>query len=136
MLPLVLILAIAWSDSVGLRRLKPQYNASPGVAQSQVGLARLRLAAGDARSALTFIRKAIELDSRDVSALKLAARIYGTLDRPREAVGALESAAVLAPRDASIRYQLARAYQSVGDTVRSPVPHCASLNALRAIYGP
>ena len=111
------------------------YNASPGVAQSQVGLARLRLAAGDARLALTFIRKAIEVDSRDVSALKLAARIYGTLDRPHEAVGALESAAVLAPRDASIRYQMARAYQSVGDTARSSAA-LREFERLRAIYGP
>jgi protein O-GlcNAc transferase len=111
------------------------YNASLSVAQSQVGLARLRLAAGDARSALTFIRKAIELDSRDVLALKLAARIYATLNSPREAVGALELAAVLAPRDASIRYQLARMYQSAGDTSKSGAAR-REFERLRAIYGP
>ena len=99
------------------------YNASLTVAQSHVGLARLRLTEGDAPSALTFIQKAIALDSRDVTALKLAARIYGTLDRPQDAVRALESAATLAPRDASIRYQLARIYQSIGDTGEI---HCRS----------
>lgn len=111
------------------------YNASLGVALSQVGLARLGLAAGDARLAVTFIRKAMELDSRDVLALKLAARIYTTLDKPREAVGALESAAVLAPRDASIRYQLARMYQSAGDTAKSTAAR-REFERLRAIYGP
>ena len=67
MRPLVRILATAWRGSAGLQTRKPHTNASLRVAQSQVGLARLSLAAGDARLALTFIRKAIELDSRDVS---------------------------------------------------------------------
>ena len=111
------------------------YKSSLSVAQSQVGLARLSLAGGDARLALTFIRKAIELDSRDVLAVKLAARIYGTLDMPEESIKALESAAMLAPRDASIRYQLARMYQSAGDATKS-TGALREFERLRAIYGP
>ncbi len=104
-----------------------EYKASSGVAQSQVGLARLRLAAGDARLALTFIRKAIEVDSRDVSALKLAARIYGTLDRPRESVGRLNRQRFwrrgTPPSGISWPAHINRSA-----TPRGPVPHCASLN--------
>lgn len=110
------------------------YNASLTVAQSQVGLARLRLAAGDALSALTFVQKAIAIDSRNVAALKLAARIYGRLNRPLDSVQALESAAALAPRDASIRYQLARVYQSVGDAAKSAAA-LQDFERLRVIYG-
>lgn len=111
------------------------YKASLSLAQSQVGLARLRLATGDARLALTFVLKAMALDPRDVSALKLAARVYGVLDRPKDAVAVLESAALLAPRDASIRYQLSRVYQSAGDAMKSAAA-LRDFERLRAIYGP
>jgi protein O-GlcNAc transferase len=110
------------------------YKASSTESLSQVGLARLRLADGDAASALPFVQKAISLDSRNVSALKLAAQIYGRLNRSRDSVEALESAAVLAPRDASIHYQLARAYQSVGDPAKSAAA-LRNFERLRAIYG-
>ena len=110
------------------------YNASPLVAQSQLGLARLRLAAGDASSALAFMEKAIVLDSRDVRALKLAARIYGALDRPQDVLRVLESAAAVAPRDASVRYQLARAYKTAGDQTQSTAA-MREFHRLRAIYG-
>lgn len=110
------------------------YNASLSVAQSQLGLARLRLAAGDNSSALTFVEKAIALDSRDLAALKLAARLYGMLNRPQDAVRALESAAAIAPRDASIRYQVARAYQSIGNPEKSAAA-LQEFERLRAIYG-
>ena len=110
------------------------YNASLTVALSHVGLARLRLAAGDARSALTYVEKATTMDPRDVQAFRLAARVYSALDRPRDAVRALEAATALAPRDASIRDQLARAYQAVGNMTK----YTGALNEferLRAIYG-
>jgi tetratricopeptide (TPR) repeat protein len=110
------------------------YNASVTVAQSQVGLARLRLVDGDATSALTFIEKAMDIDPRDVTALKLAARIYGALDRPRDTLRVLELAAALAPRDASIRYQLVRAYQSAGDSAKSAAA-LREFERLRGIYG-
>jgi predicted Zn-dependent protease len=110
------------------------YNASATVAQSQLGLARLRLAAGDASSALAFAQKAVALDSRDVRALRLAARIYGALSRPRDAIHSLEAATLLAPRDASIRYQLARAYESAGDHAKSAAA-IRDFERLRAIYG-
>jgi tetratricopeptide (TPR) repeat protein len=110
------------------------YKASSTVALSQVGLARLHLADGDAVSALTFVQKAIGLDSRNVSALKLAAQMYGRLNRHRDSVEALESAAALAPRDPSIQYQLARAYQSLGDSAKSAAA-LRNFERLRAIYG-
>jgi tetratricopeptide (TPR) repeat protein len=110
------------------------YNASLTVAQSQAGLARLRLAEGDAASALSFVEKAISLDSRDVATLKLAARIYSTLERPRDVVRVLERAAMLAPRDASIRYQLARAYKTMHEPAKSEAA-LREFERLRLIYG-
>jgi predicted Zn-dependent protease len=110
-----------------------EYNASSGVAQSQLGLARLRLAAGDASSALVFIEKAIALDRQDIRVLKLAARIYGALSRPKDVVRVLELAALVAPRDASVRYQLARAYKTVGDQKQSTAA-MSEFQRLRSIY--
>jgi tetratricopeptide (TPR) repeat protein len=95
------------------------YNGSLTVPLSLIGLARLRLTAGDPASALAFIEKAIRLDPRDSMALKLAARSYRELDRPHDAVRVLESAALVAPRDASVRYQLVRLYQSIGEPAKS-----------------
>ncbi|MGH9631091.1 MAG: tetratricopeptide repeat protein, partial [Bryobacteraceae bacterium] len=111
------------------------YNASAAMAQSQLGLARLHLSAGDASAAVSFIEKAISLDRRDARALKLAARIYGELNRPHDAIRALESAAAVAPRDASIRYQLARAYKSVGNDPAKSAAAMRDFERLRAIYG-
>lgn len=110
------------------------YNASLTVAQSQLGLARLRLAEGNTDSALAFVEKATALDSQDGATRKLAARIYGLLGRSQDAVRALESAAMLAPRDPSIRYQLVRAYQSTGDAAKSAAA-LRDFERLRAIYG-
>ena len=110
------------------------YKASLTSPESQLGLARLHLAKGDASSALTFAEKAIALDPRDVRALKLAARIYRTLERPRDAAHVLEAAAALAPRDASIWYQLAQVYQSAGDPLKSSAA-MRHFERLRAIYG-
>lgn len=110
------------------------YKRSLLVSESQLGLARLRLAAGDASSALLFVQKAMELDSRDARAQKLASRIYGALKRPREALQALEAAAALAPRDASMRYQLWKLYQSTGEHQKSAAAR-RDFERLRAVYG-
>src|SRR5262249_36329841 len=91
------------------------YRNSLSVPLSYVGLARLGLAQDDPQTALTLVQKALSLDARDVTALKLAARVYGMLDRPYDAARSLESAATLAPQDVSIHYQLARIYQSIGN---------------------
>jgi tetratricopeptide (TPR) repeat protein len=110
------------------------YQASVRVPLSLVGLARLRLTIGDPASALIFIQKAIGLNPRDTMALKLAARIYRELNRPLDAVRVLESAALSAPREASIRYQLARLYRLMGDHDKSSAA-LDDFERLRAIYG-
>lgn len=110
------------------------YNGSLTVPESQLGLARLRLAAGNAPSALQFVQKAIELDLKDARAQKLAARIYGALNRPKDAVQSLEAAAALAPRDASLRYQLWRLYQSAGEREKAAAA-LRDFERLRTIYG-
>jgi tetratricopeptide (TPR) repeat protein len=101
---------------------------------SLLGLARLRLTIGDPASALIFIQNAIGLNPRDTMALKLAARIYRELNRPLDAVRVLESAALSAPREASIRYQLARLYRLMGDHAKSSAA-LDDFERLRAIYG-
>ncbi len=111
-----------------------EYLASLSVAQSLVGLARLRLGAGDARAASGFVQKAMEMDPRDVSAPKLAARIFSALDKPRDALRALETAASLAPRNTAIRYQLWRAYRAAQEPLKAAAA-LSEFERLRAIYG-
>jgi len=110
------------------------YRASGSLPLSQLGLARLMLAAGDAASALSFVERAAAGDPRDSGAPKLAARVYATLDRPRDAVRALERAAALAPREASTQYQLYRAWQSLGDGAKAAAAF-REFERLRAVYG-
>lgn len=110
------------------------YRASASLPLSQLGLARMMLAAGDAASALAFVEKALAGDSGDSAALKLAARVYAALNCPRDAARALESAAALAPRDASIQYQLYRAWQSLGDATKAAAAF-GEFERLRAVYG-
>jgi tetratricopeptide (TPR) repeat protein len=110
------------------------YRASASVPLSQLGLARLMLAAGDNASALSFVERAVAGDPRDSAAPKLAARVYTALGRPREAVRALESAAALAPREASTQYQLYRAWQSLGDSAKAGMA-LREFERLRDVYG-
>ncbi|MFN0100818.1 MAG: tetratricopeptide repeat protein [Bryobacteraceae bacterium] len=117
-----------------LAEAEAEYMASLTVAQSLVGLARLRLGEGNAAAALEFVKKAMEMDSRDAAAPKLAARIYGALDRPRDSIRAMETAAVLAPRDATVRYQLWRTYQAAGEAAKAAAA-LSEFERLRAIYG-
>jgi tetratricopeptide (TPR) repeat protein len=111
-----------------------EYLASAGTTESQLGLSRLRLAAGDAHAALQHIQKAIALDSRSAKAQKLAARIYLSLGLSKEAAGALESAAVLAPQDAAIHYQLYRTWQTLGQQTKAAAA-LKQFERIRAIYG-
>ncbi len=110
------------------------YKASASQPLSQLGLARLTLAAGDLDSALAFVEKAVAGDPRDPAALKIAAQVYVALDRPRDAVRALESAAGLAPRDASTQYQIYRAWKSLGDAAKAAAA-LREFERLRAVYG-
>ncbi len=110
------------------------YRASASVPLSQLGLARLMLAAGDSASALSFVERALAGDPRDSAAPKVAARVYTALDRPLDAVRALESAAALAPRDASTQYQLFRVWKSLGDATKAAAA-LREFERLRAVYG-
>ncbi len=110
------------------------YRESAGLPASQLGLARLMLAAGDSASALSFVEKALAGDPKDSAALKLAARVYTTLNRPSDAARALESAAALAPRDASTQYQLYRAWQLLGNAPKAAAAF-QEFERLRAVYG-
>lgn len=110
------------------------FAATPQLAHSQLGLARLRLAAGDAAGALPHAEKAMRLDQRDVAAAKLAARIYKELERPRDAVRTLEAAAGLASADATVHYQLFRLYQSGGEPEKAAAAR-TEFQRLQAIYG-
>ena len=110
------------------------YRASASLPLSQLGLARITLAGGDAAAALSFVEKALTGDPGDPAAFKLAARIYAQLDCPRDAVRALESAAVLAPRDASTQYQLYRTWQSLGNATKAAAAF-REFERLRAVYG-
>jgi predicted Zn-dependent protease len=92
------------------------------------------LAAGQPASALPFAEKALELDPRDPTALKLSARIYSELNCPADAARALERAAASAPRDASTQYQLYRAWQLLGNETKAAAA-LREFERLRAVYG-
>ena len=113
---------------------KAAYEASAAVPLSQVGLGRLMLAAGQPASALPFAEKALALDPRDPTALKLSARIYSELNCPADAARALERAAASAPRDASTQYQLYRAWQLLGNETKAAAA-LRQFERLRAVYG-
>jgi tetratricopeptide (TPR) repeat protein len=110
------------------------YKASANLPSSQLGLARLALAAGDPASAQSFVEKALAGDPGDSAAFKLAARVYTALNRPRDAARALESSAALSPRDASTQYQLYRAWQSLGNAAKAASAF-EEFERLRTIYG-
>jgi tetratricopeptide (TPR) repeat protein len=111
-----------------------EYLAAASMPQSQLGLARLRVAAGDASGALALIEKAQAGDRLNAAAPKLAARVYSALNRPQDSIHSLETAAMLDPRDPSTQYQLYRAYQSIGDPVKAASAF-REFERLRAIYG-
>jgi tetratricopeptide (TPR) repeat protein len=111
-----------------------EYRAAASIPLAQLGLARLRRAAGDAAGALALVEKAQAGDPLNAAAPKLAARVYSDLNRLRDSIHSLETAAVLDPRDASTQYQLYRAYESVGDTVKA-ASALREFERLRAVYG-
>jgi len=113
---------------------KAAYEASAGLPLSQLGLGRLMLAAGESAAALSFVEKALAVDPRDPSALKLSARIYAALNCPGDAARALERAAAAAPRDASTQYQLYRAWQLLGNATKASAA-LREFERLRAVYG-
>ncbi len=110
------------------------YAKSPGQFLSQLGLARLRLAANDPASALPHAEKALALEIANPQAAKLAARIYADLNRPADAIKTLEAAAPRAPADAAIHYQLFRLYQSAGDAKKAAAAR-SEFQRLQKIYG-
>lgn len=110
------------------------YRRSGSVPLSQLGLARLRLAGGDAAGALALVEKAQAGDPHDAVAHKLAAQIYVGLNRRKDSIRSLETAAALDPRDPSTQYQLYRLYQSVGEEEKASSA-LREFERLRAIYG-
>ncbi len=110
------------------------YHLSATLPRSQIGLARLSLIAGDPASALTITEKVLSANPRDLEGQKLAARIYSEHSRPRDALQALEFAAKLAPREASIQYRIYRIHRSLGEDSKA-TEALTQFDRLRAIYG-
>lgn len=117
-----------------LQEAEAEYLASPNVALSMIGLARLRLSTDNLSAAQEFIDRAIALDTRDASALKLQSRIYVRVGRLHEAAQALEHAIALDSRDASLRYQLGYTYRLLGESTRAAAAF-HEYEHLQKIYG-
>jgi tetratricopeptide (TPR) repeat protein len=117
-----------------LAEAEQAYRASLDVPLSQLGMARLRLAAGASQEALEYVRKALAAEPRDAAGQRLAARIYEKLDRPRDAIRALESAAQSAPYDASIHYLLYRLHRAAGEDAKAAAA-MKEFERVRMIYG-
>lgn len=117
-----------------LEEAEAEYLASPNVALSLIGLARLRLSTDNLTAAREFIDRAIALDARDASALKLKSRIYVREGRLHDAAEVLERAITLDSRDASLRYQLGYTYRRLGDSTRAAAAF-HECERLQKIYG-
>lgn len=117
-----------------LQEAEAEYLASPNVALSLIGLARLRLSTDNLAAAREFIDRAIALDPRDASALKVQSRIYARAGRLHDAAEVLERAIALDSRDASLRYQLGYTYRLLGDSTRAAAAF-HEYEHLQKIYG-
>ena len=110
------------------------YRASLGLPLSQLGLARLKQAAGATKEALVLAEKALAAEPGDVAGRRFAAKLYETLGRPGEAIAALGRAVQAAPNDAALHYQLHRLYQRTGNAP-SAKAELQEFERVRAIYG-
>lgn len=110
------------------------YRASLGLPLSQLGLARLKQAAGATQEALIWTEKALAAEPGDVAGQRFAAKLYEALAKPGEAIAALERAAQAAPNDAALHYQLHRLYRSVGNAPKAKA-ELQEFERVRAIYG-
>jgi tetratricopeptide (TPR) repeat protein len=82
-------------------------------------LGRLRLNAGDWKSAITFLESAVKSDPGSIDARHFLARSYGLGLRHRHALTLFESLAGEAPNDAQIRAGFARSLALNGETARA-----------------
>lgn len=110
------------------------YRASLGLPLSQLGLARLKQAAGETKEALDWTQKALAAEPGDVAGQRFAAKLYEALGRPSEAIAALERAVQAAPNDAALHYQLHRLYQGTGNAPKAKA-ELREFERVRAIYG-
>jgi tetratricopeptide (TPR) repeat protein len=98
-----------------LQEAEQCYRASLGLPLSQLGMARLKLAAGDEKESLAWAERAVAAEPLNAAGQKLAARLYEGMGRKRDAIRALERAAKAAPYDASVHYVLYRLLRASGE---------------------
>jgi tetratricopeptide (TPR) repeat protein len=117
----------------------------PGFGAAWVGLARSRLAAGDAAGALDALTRGHAAAPQDAQILEAQAGVLRGLERPREAIAAYEAAVALAPGDALLKVELGEALRDAGDlvqaeqrlqeAVRLEPRHASYWNALGMVQG-
>jgi tetratricopeptide (TPR) repeat protein len=110
------------------------YRASLSLPLSQLGLARLKSAAGQNTEALELAERALAAEPLNAAGQRLAARLYETEGRAPEAIRALEAAAKAAPYDASVQYALYRLHRSSGDEAKA-AQSLREYERLRQVYG-
>ena len=110
------------------------YRASLELPLAQLGLARLKQAAGETKEALDWTQKALAAEPGDVAGQRFAAKLYEALGRLGEAIAALERAVQAAPNDAALHYQLHRLYQGTGNAPKAKA-ELQEFERVRAIYG-
>jgi tetratricopeptide (TPR) repeat protein len=99
-----------------------------------IGLARLRLTAGEADLALPLAREAVRLSPADAAANKLLARALAAAGKNEEAAEAWKRVADLDTTDAAAVYHLYRDYLAAGDKAKAEQARLA-FEELRRIYG-
>ena len=99
-----------------------------------LGLARLRVAAGDAAGAVPLAEEAVRLKSNDPAVHKFLGSTFLALGRDRDAIREWETTARLDPNDGQVQYQLAQAYRKVGDSQKAEAA-LARFKRINAAYG-
>lgn len=117
-----------------LEEAETEYLASSTVSLSLIGLARLRLSAGNLAATREYIDQAVSLNPRDIAALKLQSRIYERLGRLHDAAHALERAITIDSRDSSLRYQLGHTYRLLNESSKAKSAF-GEYERLQKIYG-
>lgn len=110
-----------------------EYRAALALPIAQLGMARLKQAAGQTREALVWAAKAAAADPGDPAGHRLAARLHEQLGQAQQAIAALERAARAAPNEASTFYQLHRLYRAAGDESKAKAA-LVEYERLRAVY--
>jgi tetratricopeptide (TPR) repeat protein len=106
---------------------------NPGNAYAHVNLGLLHVRQGRSEEGLAYLRRAVAMVPDWAMVHYYLSRAYGMLDRPRDALAELRTAAELDPRNVEYQYETAYALQQAGDVAGS-LPYIERLERMTGGY--